>query len=87
MHKEIKKLLDSKIIFQVRHSAWVANLVLVKKIFGEIHLYVDFINMNRASTKDNYLVPSMEHLLQTLSRAQIFSLLDGFSGYNHVLVS
>jgi hypothetical protein len=27
MQKELKKLLDEKIIFQVRHSAWVANLV------------------------------------------------------------
>jgi hypothetical protein len=31
MQKELKKLLDAKIIFQVRHSAWVANLVPVKK--------------------------------------------------------
>jgi hypothetical protein len=29
----------------------------------------------------------MEQLLQTISRSDIFSLLDGFSGYNQVLVS
>jgi hypothetical protein len=27
MYQELRKLLDAKIIFQVRHSAWVANLV------------------------------------------------------------
>jgi hypothetical protein len=29
----------------------------------------------------------MEQLLQTVSGSEIFSLLDGFSGYNQVLVS
>jgi hypothetical protein len=39
--KELKKLLDAKIIFQVHHFAWVANLVLVRNKNGEIHLCVD----------------------------------------------
>jgi hypothetical protein len=83
----LKKLLDAKIIFQVRHSVWVANLVPVRKMSGEIRLCIDFRNLNRASDKDNYLVPPMEQLLQTVSGSDIFSLLDGFSGYNQVLVS
>jgi hypothetical protein len=87
MYQELKKLLDAKIIFQVRHSAWVANLVPVRKKSGEIRLCVDFRNLNRASEKDNYPVPPMEQLLQTVSGSDIFSLLDGFSGYNQVLVS
>jgi hypothetical protein len=87
MYQELRKLLDAKIIFQVRHSAWVANLVPVRKKSGEIRLCVDFRNLNRASEKDNYPVPPMEQLLQTVSGSEIFSLLDGFSGYNQVLVS
>jgi hypothetical protein len=79
-------LLDENIIFQVILSAWVANMVPLKKKFGEIHLCVDFINLNRASTKYKYPVPSMEQLLQIVSEAQILSLLDAFSGYNQVLV-
>jgi hypothetical protein len=39
------------------------NLVPVRKKFGEILLCVDFINLNRASEKDNYPVPPMEQLL------------------------
>jgi hypothetical protein len=87
MYQELKKLLDAKIIFQVRHFAWVANLVHVRKKSGEIHLCVDFRNLNRASKKDNYPVPPMEQLLQIVSSSEIFSLLDGFSRYNQVLVS
>jgi hypothetical protein len=78
MCQELKKLLYAKIIFQVRHSAWVANLVHFRKKHGEIHLCVDLRNLNRALEKDNYLVPLMEQLLQTVSGSEIFSLLDGF---------
>ena len=62
-------------------------MVQVKKKSGEIRLCVDFRNLNRASDKDNYPVPPMEKLLQMVSGSELFSLLDGFSGYNQVLVS
>lgn len=45
-----------------------------------------FYNLNRASNKDNYLVPSMEKIIQTVFGYDMFLLLDGFSGYNKVLV-
>ena len=31
IQSEVKKLLDAKIIFRVRHSEWVVNLVPVRK--------------------------------------------------------
>ena len=87
IQSEVKKLLDARIIFKVRHSEWVSNLVPVRKKSGEIRLCVDFRNLNRASDKDNYPVPPMEQLLQMVSGSEMFSLLDGFSGYNQVLVA
>ena len=60
IQSEVKKLLDAKIIFKVRHSEWVVNLVPVRKNSGKIRLCVDFRNLNRASHKDNYPVPPME---------------------------
>ena len=48
---------------------------------------MDFRNLNRASNKDNYPVLPMEQILQMVSGFELFSLLDGFSGYNQVLVA
>ena len=62
-------------------------MVPVRKKSGEIRLCVDFRNLNRASDKDNYPMPPMEQLLQMVSSSELFSLLDGFSGYNQVLVA
>ena len=78
IQNEVKKLFDAKIIFKVRHSKWVANLVPVRKKSGEIRLRVDFRNLNRATDKDNYPVPPMEQILQMVSGSELFSLLDGF---------
>ena len=46
-----------------------------------------FQEFNRDSDKDNYPIPPMEQLLQMVSGSELFSLLDGFSGYNQVLVA
>jgi hypothetical protein len=59
----------------------------MRKYSTELYLCLDFRNLNRALEKDNYPVSPMEQLLQTLSRSEIFSLLDGFLDYNQVLVS
>ena len=53
----------------------------------EIRLCVDFRNLNCALDKDNYPVPPMEKILKMVSGSELFSLLDGFSSYNQVLVA
>jgi hypothetical protein len=42
IEKEIKGILDAKVIVPLRYSYWVANLVPVRKKNGEICLCVDF---------------------------------------------
>ena len=86
MEREVKKLLDAQIIFPLRYSEWVANLVAVRKKSGEIRLYVDFRNLNRSSKKDNYPLPKMEHILQRVTGASRISMIDGFSSYNQIYV-
>ena len=48
---------------------------------------MDFRNLNKSSEKDNYPIPPMEQILQKVSGSEILSLLDGFLGYNQILVS
>ena len=82
VENEIKKMYEAGIIVPVRFSDWVSNLVAVRKKTGEIRLCIDFRNLNRASLKDNYPLPKMEHILQRVVGSKRISLLDGFSGYN-----
>ena len=60
--------------------------MLVRNNNGEIRLCVDFRNLNRASLKDNYPLPKMDHILQKVVGSSRMSMMDGFSGYNQVAV-
>ena len=77
---------DVGIIVPLRYSEWVSNLVSVRKKTVEIRLCIDFRNLNRASLKDNYPLLKMDHILPKVVGSKRISLLDGFSGYNQVLV-
>lgn len=86
MQKEVFKLIERGIIFPIKHTSWVSNLVPVRKKNGDLRLCVDFRDLNRASLKDHHPLPSMEKILQCVSGSKCFSLLDSYSGYNQVLV-
>ena len=84
IEKEVKKLLDAKIITPLRYSSWVAKLVPFRKKNGEIRLCVDFHNLNRSSLKENYPLPKIEQILQKVVGAQMISMVHGFSRYNQI---
>ena len=44
VEKEIKKMYDAGIIFRLRYSEWVSNMVSVRKKIGEIRLCINFKN-------------------------------------------
>ena len=79
VEKEIKKMYDAGIIVPLKYSECVSNLVSMRKKIGEIRLCIDFRNLNKASLKDNYPLPTMDDILQRVVGSKRISLLDGFS--------
>eukprot|EP00253_Pinus_taeda_P028367 PITA_28367 len=86
IEKEVQKMFKAGIIAPIRFSEWISNLVPTRKKIGEIKLCVDLRNLNQVSLKDNYPLPKMDHILQRVVGTSRISLLDGFSGYNQILV-
>eukprot|EP00253_Pinus_taeda_P019001 PITA_19001 len=84
---ELNMLLKAKIILPIRHSKWVSNMVPVRKKNRDIRICIDFRNLNKACQKDNFPLPPMEQILQAVAGLELMSFLDGFSGYNQVLVN
>lgn len=82
----LNKLLKAKIIFRVRHSKWVYNIVPVRKKNGDIRICIVFRNLNKAFEKDNFPVLPMEQILEYVDGFELLSSLDGFSSYNQILV-
>ena len=78
--------MKARIIFPIKYSEWVSNLVHVQKATSQIRLCVDFRALNRASIKDHFPLPNMEMILQQVAGSQMMSLLDSFLGYNQIKV-
>ena len=47
---------------------------------------MDFRNLNLASQKDNYPLHSLDKVLQIVNGSKMMSFLDGYLGYNQVMV-
>jgi hypothetical protein len=83
---ELEKLNKKRIIYPIRHFDWLSNLMIVRKNTREIQMCVDFRYLKKASIKDKFPLPNMDFLLQQVTGSACMSMLDGFSGYNQVLV-
>jgi hypothetical protein len=81
---EVEKLLKAIFIYIVALTDWVSNLVLIDKKQGTIHVCVDYTDINKACPKDNFPTPFVDHIVNDCARSEIFSLMDGFSGYNQI---
>ena len=55
--------------------------MLVEKKDGDVHFYVDYWKLNRASKFDAYSMPRVEEVLDNVSAAKYTSTLDLAKGY------
>ena len=79
-------MLAAGIIAPTRHSSSCSDLVVIRKNNGSLRICIDFRNLNIACQKENYPLPNMETLLQRVTGAGMMSMLDGFPGYNQVVI-
>jgi hypothetical protein len=45
---------------------------------------VDYRDINKDCPKENFLTPFIDQIIDDCARSEIFSLMDGFSGYNQI---
>ena len=60
--------------------------MIVRKKSKETRICVDFRKLNQVSQKDNYPLPNMENLLQSVTGVELLSMLEVFSWYNKVQI-
>jgi len=80
----IIKLIAAWFIREVKYPKWVSSIVPVEKKNGQIRICVDFRDLNKACPKDDFPIPISEILIDATMGYEIFSFMDGFSGYNQI---
>jgi hypothetical protein len=58
-----------------------------KKNTGKIRVCIDFLNLNKATPKDEYPMPIANMLINNASRHRVIIFLDGNTGYNQIFIS
>jgi hypothetical protein len=85
--EEVDQLLQAGFMQSCCYADWVSNIVPVeKKNTGKIRICMDFRNLNRATLKDEYLMPIADLLVNSALGNKMISFLDGNVGYNQILM-
>ena len=82
MKEEIHKQLNVGFISMVQYPEWLVNFVPVTKKDDKVRVYVDFRNLNKANPKDDFPLPHIDMLVDSIAGHAMLSFMDGFSGYN-----
>jgi hypothetical protein len=86
--EEVDLLMQARFIQPCRYADWVSNIIPVeKKNTRKIQICVDFKNLNRATPKDEYLMPGADLLIDSASGNKVISFLDGNAGYNEIFLA
>ena len=81
---EVQRLLDAKVIREVKYPTWLANTMPVKKKNGQWRMCIDFTDLNKAYPKDDFPLPRIDKVINDAANSQLMSLLDCFSGYHQI---
>ena len=80
----VKKQLDVEFLEVAKYPEWVANIISIHKKNGKVRMCVDYRDLNRASPKDNFLLPHIDTLVDNTTKNSRFLFMDGFLRYNQI---
>lgn len=89
--EELDKLTAANFIYPVLSSEWVSPIVIVPKKAEpdgrtKIRVCQDYRKLNVATRKDHYPLPFIDMVLDLVALHELYSFLDGYSGYNQVSI-
>ena len=78
------RLKQAGAIKEVFYPEWLTNMVVVKKKNGKWRVCVDFTNLNKACSKNPFLMPEIDQLVDAIVGNPRMSFLDAFQGYYQI---
>jgi len=84
VNAEVQRLLDAKVIREVKYPTWLANIIPIKKKNGKWSMCIDFTDLNKACPKDDFPLPRIDKVVDDAANSQHMSLLDFFSSYHQI---
>ncbi len=71
----------------VEKAIWLSPIIVMFKKNGKLKICVDFRKFNVATKKDPYSLPFTNEIINTISRHEVYTFLDGFSRYHQIPIA
>jgi hypothetical protein len=82
---QLKELLDLGLI-RPSVSPWGAPVIFIRKKDGSWRLCIDYHQLNKATIKNQYLLPRIDDLFDQMKGTTVFSKIDLRSGYHQLRI-
>jgi len=88
-------IMDSKQVKPIHVVRKKTGITLVKnkddelipiRILSGWRMCVDYRKLNLFTCKDHFALPFMDQMLERLTSKSFYCFLDGYSGYNHIVI-
>ncbi|RVW69262.1 Transposon Ty3-G Gag-Pol polyprotein [Vitis vinifera] len=87
VNEEIQKQLSIGFLSMVEYPEWLANVIPISKNEGKVRVCVDFRDLNKASPNDDFSLPHIDMLVDSIVDHLILSFMDKFSRYIQILMA
>jgi len=84
IEKEVNKLIEAGFIHEVKFPTWIANIVPVRKMNGQLCVCMYFRYLNDACPKDDFPLPVIELMIDSTTRHEALSFMDCTARYNQI---
>jgi hypothetical protein len=74
-------LLDAGFIWEVHHSRWLANPVVIPKAGGKLRMCIYYTCLNKACPKDPFSLPQIDEIVDSTSSYDLLCFLDAYSDF------
>ena len=85
--EEIDKLLQVGFIYPIDNITWLSPIVIVPKKNRSLRFCVDYHKLNATMKTYPFPIHFCDSILDAVAGHEMYSFLDGFSGYNQVLMN
>ncbi|KAL0313609.1 UNVERIFIED_CONTAM: hypothetical protein Sradi_5760200 [Sesamum radiatum] len=72
---------------EIQFPEWLSNVVLVPKPSGKWMMCIDFRDFNKACSKDFYLLPRIDKLVDSTSGCELLSMMDASQWYHQIMLA
>jgi hypothetical protein len=68
----------------VDYLSWLANPILVEKPDGSSGMCIDYTSLNKSCPKDEYFLPLICQIVDSIASYELLSFLDAYSDYHQI---